>query len=250
MSTELLAEGVRVANPLALLDKAISSGIDPDKLGKLMDLAERWQANQAAAEWASSVTRFQGLMPAIEEKKGIPDKQGKIKYHYAPLEDIMEIAQPLLTECGIAVSYDSKPHTDKIMSYTCNVSVGTHTKSTTVYLGLPEIPLANDSQKAGGALEYGRRYSLIAALNLRIKGMDDDAQSQTNSDLVTPDDIIFLDRTIGDAVKCGAIKDKDAFLKWVREKCKANDLDELTLKAFNEGMAELKSRIAKKGGAA
>src|SRR5437899_340628 len=93
---------VRVQNPLALLQAAIDKGMDPDKLGKLMDLAERWEKNQAANTFAEAIRTFQSEMPAVP--KGNPvygkNRDAGPQYHFADFADIMDVAQPILQKCG------------------------------------------------------------------------------------------------------------------------------------------------------
>ena len=168
---------VQTTNPLMLLQSALDRGIDVEKLGKLMDLAERWQAQESAKAWGEAIKRFQSLCPPIGKTAMIPDKQGNPKYYFADYEDIMQVAQPILDQCGIVLTFDTEP-AGPLMKTTCRVRVGTHMEATSVVLPHPQIPNANATQMAGGALTYGQRYSMKAALNIRIKGEDNDAAFQ------------------------------------------------------------------------
>ena len=46
-------------NPLSMLASALQQGHDVDKLGKLMDLAERYEANEARKAFATALSKFQ-----------------------------------------------------------------------------------------------------------------------------------------------------------------------------------------------
>jgi hypothetical protein len=169
-------------NPfIVLMQSAIDKGIDP---GKMLDLAERWEAKQAAKEFSAALHKFQSLMTPIEKTNEVRGKDirkadnltvpGPVHYLFASYEEIMEVAQPHLTACGITVTFTTKTE-GQLMTTTCHVQVGSHTRDSSITLGLPTIPNANDAQRAGAALSYGKRYALIAALNIRVRGEDTDA---------------------------------------------------------------------------
>lgn len=160
------------ATPMSLIKLALGKGMAVENLGKLMDLQERHERNEAAKEFAVAIADFQAEMPAVLKGNPVNDKSGKLMYTFASHEDIMEIAQPILSKHGIAVTFDTEITPDKLMKTTCHVRVGIHVEHTTMALALPQIPNANDAQKAGGALSYGQRYAMKAALNIRITGED------------------------------------------------------------------------------
>jgi len=51
--------------PLMLLDKAISAGMDPEKLGRLMDLVDRWRETQAKEHYCAAMARCQLELPVV-----------------------------------------------------------------------------------------------------------------------------------------------------------------------------------------
>lgn len=161
-----------VASPLALIQSAIEKGHDPEQLGKLMDLHERWEVNQAAAAFADALTTFQAKCRPIRKARSAGE--GRFKYSYAGYEDVMRAVGPLLAECGIAVSFSTQTH-EKGIRVTLTLRVGTHTQDNTLDVPIPAMSV-NDTQKYGAALSYAKRYSLCAALNIVTTDEDDDAQ--------------------------------------------------------------------------
>lgn len=169
-------------SPMALIRLAIDKGISPDQMTALYNLAERHAANQAAMEFGKAIQAFQEECPPIVKsqdvrKAGQNGQPGALLYNFANLDDIMKVAGPIMARNKIAVTYDTS-FASGLMSVTARVRVGSHVESTTVTLGLPGIPNANDSQKAGGALAYGQRYALKAALGIVVTGEDRDALEQ------------------------------------------------------------------------
>ena len=166
-------------SPMALLRMALDKGADPEKLKALMDLAERWDARQASIAFGEAITAFQHDCPPVIKANPVYGKDKNLgpQYFFASFDDLMAVAGPIMAKHKIAVTYDTT-FANGIMTTTARVRVGSHTETTSVSLGLPVIPNANDSQRAGGALAYGQRYALKAALGIVVTGEDNDAQGQ------------------------------------------------------------------------
>src|SRR5688572_26420908 len=75
-----------IAQPADLIAQAIDKGLGVDELGKLMELQERWEANQARKLFFEAFSRFQSECPDIRKVKEVAF--GQTKYNYAPLADI------------------------------------------------------------------------------------------------------------------------------------------------------------------
>lgn len=177
VSSDMVPAGGR--NPLALLQAAIEKGMDPDKLGKLMDLAERWEANQAAAAFGVALASFQSQCPVIKKKRKA-DVGGKFSFQYAGFDDIDRVVRPILAECGLSVTFKAQDDAGngngnaRRLKVTCQVRHGSHTEETTVNIPIPAMSV-NDTQQYGAAVSYAKRFSLCAALNIVVSDEDDDA---------------------------------------------------------------------------
>ena len=72
-----------VTQPQQLLQIAVEKGAELDKLERLMDLQERWQANEAQKAFNEALAGFQRDCPKIEKTK-----TGYNDVKYADLDDI------------------------------------------------------------------------------------------------------------------------------------------------------------------
>lgn len=201
-----------VVNPWQMLNIMVRSGRDVSQLKDMMDLVRQWESDQAAKAYASAVRSFQSKCPPIVKRNEVRNNAGELMYCFADYDDVMDRVQPILTECGIAVTFDTKMD-GMVMITTCHVRVGTHVEDTSVPLAIPEIPKANSTQKAGGALKYGMRYALVAALNIRVKGEDNDAQGQFAT--ISKDEWSILEAKINDCHMLGNPVDRPKFLEWL-----------------------------------
>lgn len=163
--------------PMQMIAQQLKEGRNVQDLKDLFALQREWAKDQAAIVFGKAIQDFQAECPPITKDREVRTNADERMYNFASLDDIMEIIQPFLTKNGIVVTWDSEV-AGQAMKTTCHVRVGTHVEHTSVTLAVPEIPKANSTQKAGGALAYGKRYSVVAALGIRIKGEDNDAQGQ------------------------------------------------------------------------
>jgi len=165
-------------NPLAMLAHALEAGHDIAKLEKLMDMAERYEANEARKAFATALSKFQGMVPDIVESKMATvtmQSGGAYTYQYADLDTIMRTIRPTLKKCGLSVRYDAETSEDgKRIRSTCYVMHKSgHTEKTVFAVPIDEGMKVNDSQKMGSANSYACRYNVCNALGLTT-GEDDD----------------------------------------------------------------------------
>jgi hypothetical protein len=157
--------------PMQLMQAMIERGTDPDQLEKMLALQERWEAGQARKAFAAAMAHFQANCPTILKSKKAD------RYNYAPLDEILRTIRPHLESAGLSVVFDTRT-ADGLITALCTV---THSDghSTTSEFSAPIDPAmkVNDTQKAGSANSYAKRYALCNALNLVGSEFDDDAFS-------------------------------------------------------------------------
>jgi hypothetical protein len=124
-------------NPLALLQAAIERGVNPDQLGKLMDMQERWEAAQAAKQFAAALTAFQAEVPAVMKRKQAgKDDSSFGTYKYASYDDVMQAAAPVLARHGVVVTFATEQDEARLR-IVCRVRVGTHVEETPFSVPIP-----------------------------------------------------------------------------------------------------------------
>jgi hypothetical protein len=220
MSNEVeLARGS--LHPLAILQSAIEKGTDPEKLGKLMDLVERFEANQAAARFAEAMAQFQADCPLVPKLRTVKKRDGGEMYHYANYEDVYSVARPHLKSAGIAVSFSTPAGENGLWRMVCHVSVGSRTVD--YQFSGPEMTAAdltayakskpggmNVEQARGEQLSYRKRYCLCAALGIVVSDEDNDMAAPNLA--ITEEEQAKLAKLI----EANGI-DLERFLAWVRQ---------------------------------
>jgi len=197
MSSEL-TESTGVTNMERLLEKMIDNKADPAQLGKMMDLAERWAANQAAQGFADALTGFQAECPPVFKRRHA--NAGKMQFDFASYDDVMREAGPLLAKWKIVPTYTTEDVTSDDKSRNkvrcvCRIRVGRHVEETAVTVPIP-AGTVNDTQLYGQALTYVKRYALCAALGIVVTDEDNDSSWQL--DTIGAEEIGQLNRLIAE----------------------------------------------------
>lgn len=156
--------------PLLLIERAMERGVDP---GKLYELAQQWERDQAAERFAVALATFQSRCPQIKKNRSIDLGSGKGP-QYASLDDIMREIGGLLAECGLSITFSAAVTESGMLTAKCLVHHGRHVEHSEITLPVPSNMRVNDTQKMGAALSYAKRYALCAALNIIVTDEDED----------------------------------------------------------------------------
>lgn len=230
-----------VISPLALLDKALSSGMEPDKLGKLMDLAERWEDRQAEKAFKAALADFQAECPPVQKKRGVSldrTDRSKIAYTYASYDDVNEVARPIMTKHGFSASFDTKM-TDKVgfLTVLCTVSHSAgHSVTSNWDVPIPSMSV-NDTQKFGAAVSYAKRYALCGALNIIVTDEDPDA---AGLDVLSEGDASTIARMIE---LCGSSINMNKFLTFAE----ADEISHIPTRNLRKLTKLLEDKLARIG---
>jgi hypothetical protein len=162
-----------------MLQTLIEKGITAENvmaLTQLCDLKERMDRRQAEKEFAAAFALLQSEMPKVKATKAVMNKDGTLRYKFAPYEEIMRQAQPFVVKYGFSVTFDDTTEGDRITA-TCTLMHGSgHSRSNRFACRIGSGPPgSSDSQKDGSASSYAKRYALCNCLNIIVERIDDDA---------------------------------------------------------------------------
>jgi hypothetical protein len=110
-----------------------------------------------------------------------PGKDGRGNYGtYLTLDALLDHVRPVLADEGLSVTQDVIMEGDRVQI----VTQLHHASGESIVFGPLSGPTGQNWQQLGGAITYGRRYALLAALGM-AGGDDDDAQAHTDANPVT-----------------------------------------------------------------
>ena len=153
-----------------LIEMAISSNADIDKLERLMAMQDAWEKKNAERDFLDAMSRFQAKCPDIKKaKKGH-------NYMYAPLSDIVAQVRELVAECGLSYRFEQQQE-NGCVSITCIVShVSGHSSKTTLTSPPDTSGSKNAIQAIGSTVQYLMRYTFIGALGITTADEDMDGR--------------------------------------------------------------------------
>lgn len=232
-----MSNALTTATPLSLLQVAIDKNLDTDKLEKLMQLQERWQANEAKVAFSEAMAACQADMPAII-KDSTNTQTGS---DYASFEAINRLIKPVYTKHGFSLSFGEESATDKgVTSYCeCRHASG-HVERTRLFLPLDGVGLAGkksmtDIHAKVSTMTYARRT--LTKLVFAIAEAGDDQDGNLPQGTITEEQGAQLATLIKEKNV-----DYDAFFGWAAEAAKTpiSRLGEIPAALFGKCVDRLK----------
>lgn len=164
--------------PAQMLSMAVEQGADLDKLEKLMELQDRWEASQAKKAYVVAMSEFRRECPTIEKTRSGHNTK------YAGLSESIDQIKSLLAQCGLSHSWRTE-QSDALVKVTCTVThIEGHSENTSLS-GAPDTSGSKNSiQAIGSTVSYLQRYTLFAILGLASQEMDTDGQMDTPPDAI------------------------------------------------------------------
>lgn len=190
-----------IAHALAQL---MSGKIDEQKVAvmeRLSGLYLSLKANDAEKQFAAAFNRLQSEMPAIHARKPVPNRDGTVRYKYAPYEEIRAAIDPLLRKHGFSLTFSSEFKDSRVVQ-TCTIQhVAGHKRSNSFGARTGNGPPgSSDAQGDGAASSYAKRFALCDCLGIVIE-TDTDGQHQdarAMGDFISKDKIQFLRESVAE----------------------------------------------------
>lgn len=164
--------------PMQMLQVAVEQGADLEKLQKLMDLQERWEANEARKAFVVAMTAFKKNPPEIMKDTQVKFKNrggDETEYYHATLDQVCALIAPALAEHGLAHDWEMSQEQGGQITVTCVIThEAGHSKRVSL-AGMPDTSGGKNAiQAVASTVTYLQRYTLMAATGTAAKGQDDD----------------------------------------------------------------------------
>ena len=174
MATELTAAPV---TPMQMLQIAVEQGADLDKLTKLMDLQERWEANEARKAFVVALNEFKKNPPELvkDRRVSFPSKGGQTEYYHATLDQVSSVIGKALALNGLSHRWETEQPDGGMIRVRCILMHEKgHTESVSLSAGRDESGGKNNIQGVASTVTYLERYTLLAISGMATKDMGDD----------------------------------------------------------------------------
>lgn len=166
-------EGGTVAQitPMSMLSMAVSQNADIDKLKQLMELQERWEANEARKAFVSAMNAFKANPPEILKTKLV--SFGNTRYKHAELGNVNAAIIDGLTQHGLSHRWTIDQQDGKITVSCVITHQQGHSESTSMTAQADTSGQKNAIQAIASTVTYLQRYTLLSATGIATQEDDD-----------------------------------------------------------------------------
>ena len=174
MSEQNEIQRIEPISPLANAAELVKVGgnMDVGKLKELLDLQERWEANEAKKAFVVAMAAFKENPPEILKDKTV--SYGQTSYRHATLYNVTSKINSALSLHGLTASWRTAQDNGSI-KVTCKIThVLGHSEETSLSAPPDDSGKKNVIQQMASTVTYLERYTLFALTGLAGKDQDDD----------------------------------------------------------------------------
>lgn len=161
--------------PMQVIQQAVAQGADVEKIGQLMALQERWEANEAKKAFSAALTAFKAAGITVGKNKKVVF--GATKYSHATLDNVCDKIGEELSKHGLSFRWNTS-QTDGKVKVSCVLmhSLG-HSETVSLESAPDTSGSKNSIQAIGSAVSYLQRYTLLAITGTATGEIDDDGKA-------------------------------------------------------------------------
>lgn len=229
---------VAAVTPAQMLQIAVERGADLDKLEKLMQLQERWEANEARKSFVAALNAFKSSPPTISKNKHVTYGEGskKTEYDHATLDNVVNVIAPALSSHGLTHRWSTDQGEGGI-AVTCTLTHAQgHSESVTLRAPADQSGGKNNIQAIASTVTYLQRYTLLSITGLAVQGMDTDGAFES---VITADQVHELSTIIN------SFPDPSEEIRRFCEWLGVGGLADIPAKDFENARGVLRKKLAK-----
>jgi hypothetical protein len=176
---------IATTTPGDLLRYALDKGADLAQLEKLMELQQRYEANEARKAFVAAMAAFKTEPVEIFKRKqvGYKTKEGDfVGYKHAELSDVTDAIAPAMARHGLSFDWDIHQGSGTITVDCVVTHVLGHSKKVTMSGAPDSSGKKNQIQQTASTITYLQRYTLLSATGMSTKDEDDDGAGGSDDD--------------------------------------------------------------------
>jgi hypothetical protein len=213
-------------SPAGIMQIALNKGIDIDRIEKMLELQEKWEAREAKKTYAKAMAEFKANSPEIIKTVHVEYRNNKgdlVQWDHSELGKICEDITKGLSPYGFWHKWEKRKEDGMIYIKCILTHADGHSESVEDF-GPPDTSGNKDALKADASTTtYLQRHTLLAVTGLAEKGTDRDSIPD-KAETITHDQINALQKIIDD-------KNIDTveFFKWA----KVEKIDDILSKSYD-----------------
>jgi hypothetical protein len=201
-----------------MMQAVVDKGITAENVAALKELTALYQQMEAKRSeriFNEAFNQLQQDMPTIKATEPVPNKDGTVRYRFAPYEDLMNEVSPLLVKHGFTISFSTRYDQGRIIKICTLRHRGGHAVANEFAVRVGHGPPGSSEAQADGAAgTYAKRLALCDALNIVV---EKDTDARNLGDTVTKEQAASLRRRVQ-----ATGSDEIAFLKYAQAQLPAN----------------------------
>lgn len=222
------------SSPMGSALAFMQAGGNIEQLNHMMDLQDRWEANEARKAFTVAMTGFKAEPVEIFKRKQVAFLD--VKYMHAELSDVTDAIGPALAKHQLSYRWNVRQeggaiHVDCILTHVLG-----HFEMVTMSGAADNTGKKNPIQQTASTAQYLQRYTLLAITGMSTKGMDDDGRGSEpppEANTITEAQEIQLSEMLESTGS-----DKAKFLAWL----KVAKLSDIPAKSFASALATIKQK--------
>lgn len=156
-------------HPLAMVQHAVQNGLNPDTIAKLMDLAERHEANEARKAYTTALVGLKRDLPTVlarDKEVSYSSGKGKVRYTHTSLGAAIDAVTEPLTQHGFSLSWEPSTDESKV-KVTCRLTHAQgHSESCTLTAPIDNSGSKSPAQGIASTITLLERYTALSLLGI------------------------------------------------------------------------------------
>lgn len=192
------------------IENAITNKLPVETMEKLFNLRKEVKAEFAKEQFVIALSKFQNEVPIIEKTKKVTNKDGSLRYMYAPMDSVIKQIKSHLAENGFSYTWDSTREEQHIKVVCKLTHIDGHSEQSTFDIPIEQSAFMTSPQRYATAQSYAKRYTLLNVLGIGTADEDTDStDTENDSSAKNPkSEIMILLRGLGYVVKTKADVEK------------------------------------------
>jgi len=220
-STEIAEQNVTPLQPVPVPDGVspivamVASGqYTPEILKQMLEVQKDHEQNEARKAYAAALSEFRKLAPTINKDRAV--SFGNTNYQHASLGNTMDTVNPILGQCGLNLSWDTKQDAETITVTAILTHQMGHSETVALFAPPDSSGQKNTIQQIKSTITYLQRTTGFAILGL-AESFDDDGHTAYSQ--APPVDMIDDTDMLDFQAVCEEVdKDFTRWVKWIASK--------------------------------
>jgi len=222
-----------------VLMAAVQKDASIETLERIAAMIERSQAAAAKREFLDALSRFQATMPVIKKRKKVSNKDGSLRFHYAPIEDILGLALEHLAANGLSVTTGNRIVENKLIGFATAYHTGGHSETRDFEVPITPSQFMSDQQSYSAASTFAERNAVRQVLGIVLAGEDNEGRITPNEARATRQSVPQPQQT-PTAQKAQEVKANGGTRAQIEPAGEGEAIDANTLKGLQAAMEDRK----------